>query len=116
MNMERRQLDRENLRQDIPGLFEIEVNGNTEIFSQVNDVSISGMGIKLQHPLVEGQVVVIRYSASDFSLKLQAVISWCTKKDDDFYVGVEFMTEDVDTNVLFFMTLREYIDDFGETF
>ncbi len=114
--MERRQLDRENLRQDIPGLFEIAVNGSTEIFNQVNDVSISGMGIKLQHPLELGQTVVISYSASDFSLKLKASISWCTKKDEDFFVGVEFSTDNVDTNVLLFMTLREYIDDFGETF
>jgi hypothetical protein len=31
-------------------------------------------------------------------------------------MGVQFSNENMDDNVMLFMTLREYIDDFGEAF
>lgn len=117
MSREKRGYDRENLvRADIPGAFEIEIDGTSHAFGKVNDVSISGMGINMPMSLTVGKPVVIRYVSEDFRVALNANIAWCVKSDDGFRIGVQFSTENLDANVMFFMTLREYIDDFGEAF
>lgn len=117
MTEEQRVHDRENLeRSKIPGSFSIEADGGSHAFTQVNDVSISGMGIHIDCPFENGKEVIIKYISSEFSLAIRALVAWCVKDDAGYKVGVQYSTEDLDANVMMFMTLREHIDDFGEAF
>ena len=118
MGEERRGHDRESLvRADFSGAFSIEINGQPHVFTQVNDVSISGMGIILSQSVPAGTPIVLKFVSEEFDLAINARAAWSTPDEQGGYrVGVQFSTEDLDANVMFFMTLREYIDDFGEAF
>lgn len=117
MTDERRGHDRESLaKAEIPGKFLIESGGESQSFTQVCDVSISGMGLVLNKALSTGQEIVVKYISEDFSVGINAVVAWCVPDAEDHRVGVQFSSEDLDANVMLFMTLREYIDDFGEAF
>jgi hypothetical protein len=117
MSEEQRAHDRENLeRTDIPGTFSVEADGKSHAFTRVNDVSISGMGIYIDCSFENGKDVVVKYSSTEFGIAIRAKIAWCVKEEDGFKVGVQYSSEDLDANVMMFMTLREHIDDFGEAF
>ena len=117
MTDERRGHDRESLaKAEIPGKFLIETDGASQTFNQVCDVSISGMGLVLNNAMNTGQEIKIKYVSEDFSVAINAVVAWCVPDQDDHRVGIQFSSEDLDANVMLFMTLREYIDDFGEAF
>ena len=115
---ENRAHDRRNLSFDqIPGEFTIEHAGKKHAFSQVNDVSISGMGILLDACLSVGTQVTVSYEAEDFSVSIGAEIIWSEKLSEALSrIGIQFSNANLDENVMLFMTLREYIDDFGEAF
>ena len=110
--------ERKNLVHDqIPGRFVLEYGGEAFVFSQVNDVSISGMGVLVALPLVVGDKVGLRYESDDFTVAINAEVVWVEKIHDGVYrAGIQFSNENMDDNVMLFMTLREYIDDFGESF
>lgn len=110
--------ERKNLSfEQIPGDFKIEHAGIERSFSQVNDVSISGMGILLEANIPVGSQVIISYESPDFSVVIGADIIWTEKVSDELSkIGVQFSHDNLDDNVMLFMTLREFIDDFGEAF
>ena len=118
MSEEQRLHDRESLdRNKIPGIFSVEAGGGSHTFTRVNDVSISGMGIHIDCPFENGKEVIIKYVSTEFNIAIRALVAWCVEDDDDGYkVGVQYSTEDLDANVMMFMTMREHIDDFGEAF
>lgn len=117
MSEEQRVHDRENLeRTSIPGSFSIEADGQSHTFNQVNDVSISGMGIQLDCCFENGKEVIVKYTSTEFNIAIRALVAWCVEDEDGYKVGVQYTSDDLDTNVMMFMTLREHIDDFGEAF
>ena len=113
---EKREHERKNLAYDqVPGKFHVLHNSERIKFNQVNDVSISGMGILLDTDIQAGNVIAVGYESDDFSVALQAEIVWQEKLSEDvFRVGIKFSTENMNDNVMMFMALREYIDDFDE--
>lgn len=118
METENRHHERKNLRYDsIPGKFLIEIGDDKLPFNQVNDVSISGMGILLDQNIPENSQVRISYNSPEFSVSIAAQIIWCDRLSENVYrMGIQFSSDNMDDNVMLFMTLREYIDDFGEAF
>ncbi|MDH5728905.1 MAG: PilZ domain-containing protein, partial [Gammaproteobacteria bacterium] len=100
----------------MPGRFIIQVGENEYEFSQVSDVSVSGMGLSLAVAIEKDTEVVLRYESDDMGLALHGKIMWQSNAETDthFRYGVQFAPEDADTNVMFFMALREYIDPFDE--
>ena len=118
MNSEKRNHERKNLDYDqIPGKFQIEFAGKLIEFNQVNDVSISGMGLLVDCSISVGQNIQIGYQSEDFSTAIDAEVVWEEKLSDDvFRLGIEFSNKNMDDNIMLFMTMREYIDDFGEPF
>ncbi len=112
---ERRKHERANLkRDDIPGSFFIDADGESFQFTNVNDVSISGMGIDTPFPLEKGAAIGLRYIADDFQLRLNGTVAWCETgaEEGSHRIGVQFDPANMNDNVMFFMTLREYVDDF----
>jgi len=118
MNSEKRNHERKNLDYDqIPGKFEVDFAGEKIEFNQVNDVSISGMGLLFPRAIPAGEPIRISYESEDFGTAIDAEVIWDEKLSDGvFRLGVEFSTKNMDDNIMLFMTLREYIDDFGEAF
>ena len=118
MNKEKRNHERKNLASDqIQGTFSIILKDEKIVFDQVNDVSISGMGICVDHFLDKDQSIQVCYESDDFNVSINAEIAWEEKLDDNsFRIGVQFSNENMDGNVMLFMTMRAYIDDFGELF
>ena len=118
MNSEKRNHERKNLDYDqIPGKFQIDFLGEIIEFNQVNDVSISGMGLLVPRSVAAGQNVQISYQSDDFTTTIEAEVVWEEKLSEDvFRLGIEFSNKNMDDNIMLFMTLREYIDDFGEPF
>ncbi|MDX1812480.1 MAG: PilZ domain-containing protein [Gammaproteobacteria bacterium] len=115
---EKRLHERKNLAyENIPGEFCLEINGQKEVFSQVNDVSISGMGIFLERHIAEKTDLIVSYTSDDFQIAIPGTVIWSEKLDDKgCRIGVQLSSDNMDDNVMLFMTLREYIDDFGESF
>ncbi len=113
--MENRAHQRENLAyEQVPGNFLIEVGAQKHVFSQVNDVSISGLGILIDKHIPEGSAVWVSYHSVDFSISIAANVVWSNQLADGVYrMGVQFDSGKMDDNVLLFMTLRKYIDEFG---
>ncbi|HFE39635.1 MAG TPA: PilZ domain-containing protein [Gammaproteobacteria bacterium] len=118
MKSEQRTQARRNLSSDqIPGKFSVLLKNEEIEFTQVNDVSISGMGICLDHYLGKESHLQVSYQSDDLSILINAEVIWQEKlEDNSFRIGVQFSNEDVDSNVMLFMAMREYIDDFGEAF
>jgi len=118
MNSEKRNHERKNLASDqIEGIFSIVVKDEKIVFDDVHDVSISGMGIRVDHFLDKDVPIEVCYESDDFNIAINAEIAWQEKlEDNSFRIGVQFSNENMDGNVMLFMTMREYIDDFGEAF
>jgi len=118
MDSEKRNHERRNLYYDqIPGTFQIEFSGELIEFNQVNDVSISGMGLLIPRSVPAGEKIKIGYLSQDFSTMIDAEVVWAEKISDAvFRLGIEFSNKNMDDNIMLFMTLREYIDHFGESF
>ena len=112
-NKERRKCDRDQIQKDIIGVFLVEYAGEEIPFSFVHDVSISGMGLILGRSIPVGEIVVLRYVTEESETAIKATIVWNKEKDQGFELGVEFLTDDMDANILFFMAVREYLDNFG---
>ena len=86
-------------------------------FDKVNDVSISGMGLVVDHSLDENSPLQVSYESDDLNILVNAKIIWQENAGaSSFRIGVEYSNENVDSNVMLFMAMREYIDDFGESF
>jgi len=113
---EKREHERKNLAYDqVPGKFHVLHKDERIEFNQVNDVSISGMGMLLDADIQAGNMIAVGYEADDFSVVIQAEVVWQEKLSEDvFRVGIKFSTENMNDNVMMFMALREYIDDFDE--
>lgn len=120
MTDERRQHERKLICcETIRGDFLLSVDGIDYEFDMVEDVSITGMGLVLPLQLTQGSNVLLSYNEAGDMLQVGATVAWVEPiagPSDKFRTGVYFDTGDMDANVLFFMTLREYIDDFGEAF
>lgn len=118
MSSEKRFHQRRNIASEqIPGEFFIVMDNRQIPFQKVNDVSISGLGIRLSEKIAKGTQLQIGYQSPDFSLRIDAEVAWQERlAKDDFRIGIQFSTRNVNDNVMLFMTLREYIDDFGESF
>ncbi len=120
MREDRRASPRQRLRRDeVPGEFYLLLLGGERlILEDAYDVSVSGMGIGLSQCIPVGAVVRVGYRDGDFAIELDAKVAWCEDKKGDgpHRMGLRFSPDprQANDNALFFMTLREYLDDFGD--
>lgn len=105
------------VHEEVPGRFVLVYKGESYVFSKVNDVSISGMGVMFSMELTVGDEVALRYESDDLNVEVNAEVIWVEKINNNVYrTGMQFSNANMDNNVMLFMALREYIDDFGERF
>ncbi len=91
-------------------------------FHKVNNVSVSGAGIRLPTPLSPATPVVLGLDQDDWQIRVQGTVVWCESlpggaEDDDgqYRLGVRFHHRDIKNSSMLFLALREFIDPFGET-
>jgi hypothetical protein len=88
----------------------------TEIceIQNVHDVSISGIRLRLARRVDLGSNLELIAQEADFTVNVDGFARWCQEVDDGFELGIEFASADLDSNILFFMSLRKYLDDFDD--
>lgn len=79
-------------------------------------MSISGIRLVLDRNLKSGQELNLSAREAEFAITLVGNVRWSRELADQsgFEVGVEFDSMDVDNNILFFMSLRKYLDGFDD--
>jgi len=113
MSRERRKHERIPLgHTDVQVKFSIEIDGVSHEFNKVADVSISGMGLVLPIRVEVGAKIVLRFNSSDLNVELEGEVVWVETVGERHFIGVQFDSSNVDNNVLFFMSVREYLDHF----
>ena len=119
MREDRRANPRKRLRRsEVPGEFYLLVGGERLRLDDAYDVSVSGMGIGLGRCIPVGEAVRVGYRDGEFAIELDAEIAWCEEGTENgvHRLGLRFSPDPLQANdnALFFMTLREYLDDFGD--
>ncbi|VAW85372.1 hypothetical protein MNBD_GAMMA16-1656 [hydrothermal vent metagenome] len=117
MGIERRKDERKPfLMENFKGtFFIIESDNKCSEVTQVQDVSISGIGLDIKGGNYEpGYKLDLVFETEGLRISIVSVVRWVDKHEEkDFYrVGLEFATGQGDMTLLFFMALRTYLDSF----
>ncbi len=84
--------------------------------TQIQDVSLAGVGIETRYPLKPGEVIVLKYRSSELQLSVEGTVAWCTQSQAQVYsIGVSFLPGEKKRNALFFLALRKYLDGLGSS-
>lgn len=114
---ERRRHERKALKPKRGGVeFAVQIGASVLPIKEVHDVSISGIRLVLDRNLKSGQELNLSAREAEFAITLVGNVRWSRELADQsgFEVGVEFDSMDVDNNILFFMSLRKYLDGFDD--
>ena len=117
MTDERRKDERKRFRMgDCAGdFFIVESNGKTYEASDVQDVSISGIGLTLSNPNFDvGEKIKLIYESEGLRITVAATIRWYSfiSEEKGCKLGLQFDPNQGDMNLLIYMALREYYDNF----
>lgn len=99
------------------GVFRLSVLGREFEFEEVDNVSVSGTGMRLPVVLDQGTPVTLTYTEKDWILTISGEVAWSSRNPrlnhyPSYHVGIRFDPENMQENALFFMALREFIDPF----
>jgi len=92
--------------------FFIEIAGQTVPIANIRDVSVSGVGLQLDQIIAQGETIQLGYNSDDLDLKVNGNVIWCDAQQKPVSVGVEFTQETPQENMLFFLAMRKYLDEF----
>jgi len=98
--------------------FIIESNDKRSEVTNVQDVSISGIGLDMKGIDYEpGCKLDLVFEVEGLRIRIVSIVRWVDKhKEKDLYrVGFEFAAGQGDMTLLFFMALRTYLDSFDAT-
>ena len=110
---EKRQENRANVTLDgNNNQFYVEFAGHTLPIANIRDVSVSGVGLQLDEIIAQGETIELGYNSADLNLKVKGNVIWCDAHERPVSVGVEFTHDTPHENMLFFMAMRKYLDEF----
>lgn len=122
MSKERRRHERHALRLNAKEvMFRLQYQGKWHRIENVNDVSVSGIGLHFTEAIETGTPVKISFMSRDLEIVLGAKVCWCQAGVQDvsivgttetYRVGIEFDPQRIDDSMLMFMALRKYLDSF----
>lgn len=94
--------------------FYLEDKGQQYQVNDVQNVSISGVGVGLSKGIKIGQKIALKYDSADYHLSINGTIVWCdnTLHTGLYRLGVEFDAGNQEDNALFFLAVRKYLDPF----
>jgi hypothetical protein len=112
-NSESRQDTRVNVNlQGQTNSFFVEFAGQTVPITNIRDVSISGVGLELEQIIAQGETIELGFNSDDLNLKVKGTVAWCDAHHKPVAIGIEFTSESPQDNMLFFMAMRKFLDDF----
>lgn len=114
---DRRRHERKQLKTESGGVVFLARLGDEMVdIESVHDVSISGIRLGVNKSIKIGQNVELIAKESDFSVSVIGTIRWTAQQPEDasHVYGIEFDNKDMDNNILFFMSLRKYLDGFDD--
>ncbi len=96
--------------------FLVQVGNEFCAIQSVYDVSISGIRMVIERKLAVGATLVLSAKEPGFCITVKGVVRWSAEEAEDqgYSCGVEFYNEEMNNNVLFFMSLRKYLDQFDD--
>lgn len=113
MSIEKRQHERKPLRMGrCEGTFTMEVQSAFHEITQVQDISISGMGVILSVYVDPGRPVKIFYAEDDHVVSLTGTVTWCSTHSPNsslFRVGIFFDDLYRDANCSFHVIMSRYL-------
>ncbi len=119
MDHEKRRHERKNInKENVPGEFRLEIDGESFSLNDPHDVSISGMGVGFSYPVEVDTPIKVGFQAEDLELYVRGKVAWCRESKPNeiqggaFRIGIEFDNERADHNCLLFMALRSSLDTF----
>ncbi len=117
MPIDRRKDERKNFRMDdCTGSFIVTDREGREMeVLNVNDVSISGIGLQLQETgFRENDNIRLIYEKDGLRITISTTIRWYSfiSESEGCRLGLQFEPNQGDMNLLFFMALREHLDSF----
>lgn len=82
--------------------------------NNVQNVSISGVGVEIPKVINIGQKIALKYDSADYHLTINGTIVWCDSQSNtgSCRLGVEFDDGNQEDNALFFLAVRKYLDPF----
>lgn len=94
--------------------FFLEEKGRLYEIKNVQDVSISGIGVGMSKEFKIDQKVALKYKSADYHLSINGTIAWCnsTSHIGSCRLGVKFDSGNQENNTLFFLAVRKYLDPF----
>lgn len=99
------------------GVFRLRALGRHFKFEEVDNVSVSGTGVRLPISLDPDTAVTLTYSEKDWTITISGQVAWSARNTrlnhyPSYHIGIRFDPENMQDNALFFMALREFIDPF----
>lgn len=103
------------------GHFFLKANEHQFRLKCVENVSISGTGVRLPVPLATNTRVVLSYTDHDWFITIIGRVVWAEDISQRlriipgqpaYQIGIQFDPCDIENNKLLFLALREYIDPF----
>lgn len=112
-NADKRQETRVNVElQGQTNDFSIEFGGQSVPITNIRDVSVSGVGLELEQIIAKGETIELVFDSGDFKLKVKGTVAWCDANNKPVSLGIEFSNESPRDNMLFFMAMRKFLDEF----
>ena len=113
MGIEKRKHERRLVQMDrCEGTFTLEVHNAFHEIPQVQDMSISGMGIILPVYVDPGRPVKIFYAEDDHVVSLTGTVTWCQEQSpgsSSFRIGICFDDPYRDAKNVFHVTMSRYL-------
>ena len=106
---------------DSGGFFFLKTNLHHFKLKSVENVSVSGTGVRLHVPLAKNTPVTLMYTDHDWFITIVGKVVWAedisqrmnvTPGQPTYQIGIQFDPTNMEDNKLLFLALREYIDPF----
>ena len=106
---------------DSGGYFFLKANEHQFRLKAVENVSVSGTGVRLHVPLATNTPVTLSYTDHDWFITIVGRVVWAEDISQRlriipgqpaYQIGIQFDPSNMENNKLLFLALREYIDPF----
>ena len=96
------------------GAFHIAINETIHEISDIQDVSMTGVRILMETPLLEGSTSILSYQGDDLNMSIEVTIIWSELDDESglLLTGIRFNPIQTDLSTLFFLAFRKQLDRF----
>lgn len=116
MSVDKRFNARGRVHTDREARFSVKSEDGVYTITRLQDVSLSGAGLETRYALRPGEHIRLKYRSPELSVSVNGTVAWCTAAAGEVYsIGVSFDPEERQSNAVFFLALRRYLDELAGT-